>query len=137
MLSESESEKNSLLLYGDCYRLLRKFREGNIFLKVSVCHQSVCPWGDSHMTISYAGLDLTVHGPPTWIRPWLPGNETRGPPAPEPPDRIPHDPPPTLVPAPMLVTFGGHHWRLVQTCSLNLTVQGRILLECFLFVFKF
>ena len=76
-------------MYGSCGKVMYSY--------VSVS-QSVCPQGDSHVTITQDAMDLTVHGPhtsdmePPWPWPW---------------------------PCPLLVTSGGHHWRPVQTFSLE------------------
>ena len=71
---------------------------------------SVIPWGwgregNPHVTIIHSALDLNVQGP------GAPLHQTcdMGTPSP--------------WPTPLLVTSGGYHWRPVQTCSLNLTVQ--------------
>ena len=64
------------------------------------------------MTIAHDALDLTVQDPPAHGT-WYPSG----------PSSPPDTGPPGSAPAP-LVTYGGHHWRPAQTCSLDLTVQG-------------
>ena len=68
--------------------------------------------------------------PLDWITVQRP-QPTLPPPAPHPPTRdqgISQDgragDPPAPVLVPMLMTYGGHHWRPVQTCSLNFTIQA-------------
>ena len=63
-----------------------------MFSYVSVCQsvsQSVCPQGGLHVTITHDALNLTVQ------------------------------PPTSNMGTPLLETSGGHHWRLVKTCSLE------------------
>ena len=47
-----------VMVYGLCYRLPTKLREGNVFL----CCLSVSPWG-SHATINHDSLDVTIQRP--------------------------------------------------------------------------
>ena len=105
-----------------------KLREGNVF---TGAYLSV--HGGPHVTIMLEALDLTVLPlPPPDVRlrdpsalspgSGHPQHETRGTPHTSP---IP-GPPAPISPAPSLlvVTSGGHHWRPIQTCSLDLTVKG-------------
>ena len=78
------------------YRPQTKLREGNVF--TNVCHSV---GGGSGVGISHAPWDRS-HG--------------RYPFTPIPP---PHPPNIRLGNLPLLLTFGGHHWRPVQTCSLE------------------
>ena len=82
----------------------------------------------SHVTITHDALYLTVYctrplTPLHIMRHWDPSPDMgHGDPrtwSQSRPDMGHVDPP-----SPLLVTSGGHHWRPVQTCSLDLTVQG-------------
>ena len=113
-----------------------------MFSVVFVCH-AFCPQaGRSHMTITSDALELTVQGFPLDMGP-------QGPLAPLPSGHGLLGTSPGPSPNPLLVTSGGHHWRLVKpfyfrSPLLGLTSGGRwsrygqrkqavhILLECFL-----
>ena len=114
-------------------RLPTKLRSGNVFTGVSLsfCSGGRVPW--------WMGPHCT--GPPFSLPDMWHGDLP-------PPSPGPHGTPPQL-----LVTSGGHHWRSVQTCSLEDPHSGidiwwplkhirlasglvvRILLECFLVLY--
>ena len=80
----------------------RKFCNG-LLVSTHVCSHGE---GDPHVTMTHYALNLTLRGHPT-LSPT--------------PDMGHGDIP---GPTPLLVTSGCNHWRSVQTCSLDLTVQG-------------
>ena len=83
-----------------------------MFPQVSVCHSVQ---GGPSVTITHDALEPTVHPPPDMEHgDPHPSHGTLG----TPPDMGNGDYPPWLV------TSDCHHWRPVQTCSLDLTVQA-------------
>ena len=90
------------------YRLPTKLQEGNIFSRI--CHSAQVA-GGPHVTITMMHWTslyrLPGPGPLLDIRYMAPS------PVPSTSDI---DPP---GPGPLLMTSGGHHWRPVQTCSLE------------------
>ena len=82
------------------------------YRKVIFSVMSVCPsvHRGSHVTITHDALDLIVQDP--ILAPASPAHQTWGPLSPA----SGHQ---TWDPRPPLVTSGGHHWRPVQTCSLE------------------
>ena len=78
--------------------------------------------GDPHVTITHDPLDPTLQGPlaltpAPWISNMVPLDIRYGTPIPRP--RTSGMGPPVSTLAPPLVISGGHHWRPVQTCSLE------------------
>ena len=89
------------------YRPPKELSEGNVFSHVCL---SVClSHKESHVAITHDALDLTVQpspalAPALLFQTW---------------DPQPRPHPSYIGPHPLLVTSGGHHWRPVQTCSLE------------------
>ena len=121
----TDSDNFGLKCYAECdyqpldyYHPPTKLLEGNVFSHVCL---SFCSHRGPHVTITHDALDLSVQSPLG-----LPPSPGHGdppkfqPPKPAPPNMGHGDP---LTPAPLIVTSGGHHWRPVQTYSLDLTVQ--------------
>ena len=66
-------------------------------------HHSINGGGGPHVTITHDALEFTVQVPLAGpLQTWDIGT-------------------PWSCPYPLLVTFGGHHWRPIQTCSLDQT----------------
>ena len=90
------SNFNSVTSAGDINTLynycpLTKLREGNVFTCVYLSVH-----GGPHVTITYDALDLTLQPPP--------GHQTLDLP---------------LAPTPLLMKYGGHHCKSLQTCSFG------------------